>query len=68
MKMKRKKNSKKILLEINDTDESKIIKGRTEKYVISNLLDKTFSPKVTQAVIFSNDTYDKDMISVVNKN
>ena len=53
--------------EINDTNESKISKGKTEEYVVSSLLAKTFSLKLIQAVIFSIDTYEQDIISVGNK-
>ena len=39
--------------EINDTNESKINKGKTEEAVTISLLAKHFSLKVTQAFIFS---------------
>ena len=58
---------KKYASEINDTNESKISKGKTEEYVVSSLLAKTFSLKLIQAVIFSIDTYKQDIISVGNK-
>ena len=54
--------------EINDTNESKISKVKIEVDVISSLLAKTFSIKVIQAVIVSNDNYKEDIISVVKKN
>ena len=52
--------------EINDTNESNIIKLKIEVDVISSLLAKTLSIKVIQAVIVSIDTYEEDIISVVN--
>ena len=42
--------------------------GITEEDVISILLDKIFLLKVIQAVIFSIDTYEQDIISVGNEN
>ena len=53
--------------EINDTNESKISKSKTEEAVIIILLAKTFSLELTQAVIFSINTYEQDMIAVGNK-
>ena len=50
--MKRMKNSK-------NTNESKISKGKTEEALISSLIDKTFSLKVIQAVIFPLTTTNK---------
>ena len=54
--------------EINDTNESKLSKYKTEEALISSLLANIFSLKVTQAVIFSINTYKQDMIAVGNKN
>ena len=54
--------------EINDTNESKISKVKTEEALIISLLAKTFSLKVTQAVIFSINTYEQDIIAVGNEN
>ena len=54
--------------DINDTNESKISKCKTEESFISSLLAKTLYLKVTQAVIFSIDTYEQDMIAFGNEN
>ena len=43
--------------EINDTNESKSIKYETKEALISSLLAKHISVKLTQAVIFSIDTH-----------
>ena len=53
--------------EINDSNKSKISKRIKEEYIIISLLDKNFSPKVTQAVIFPIDTYGQDILSVGNE-
>ena len=53
---------------INDINESKISKVKTEEYLISSLLAKTFSLKVIQTVILFNNTYKQDMIAVGNEN
>ena len=45
--------SKEDTSEINDTNESKLSKYKTKESLISSLLDKHFSLKVIQAVIFS---------------
>ena len=42
--------------EINDSNQSKMSKGKTEEAVISSLLAKKFSLKVTQSVILSINT------------
>ena len=44
---------KKDTSEINDTNESKSSKCKTAEALISSLLSKTISLKLTQAVIFS---------------
>ena len=54
--------------EINDTNESKLIKYKTKEGLISSLLDKNVSLKVIQSVIFSINTYKKDMLVVGNDN
>ena len=54
--------------EINNTNESKIIKGKTEESLISSLLAKTFSLKLTQEFIFFVNTYEQDMIAVGKEN
>ena len=54
--------------EINDSNESKISNCKIEKAFIISLLAKQFSLKVTQAVIFSINTYKQDIITVGNKN
>ena len=64
METKRINNSKKDISEINDTNESKHSKGKTEEALINSLLAKHFSLKVTQAVIFSINTYKQDIIAV----
>ena len=53
--------------EINDTNESKISKGKTGESLIRSKLSKNMSLKVTQAVILSINTYKKYIISVGNK-
>ena len=53
---------------INDNNESKLSKDKTEEYLISSLLAKKFSLEVIKAVIFFNKTYKKNMIAVGNKN
>ena len=60
--------SKEDTSEINGSNESKISGGKTEEAVISSLLAKQFSLKVTQSVIFSINTYKQDMIKVGNEN
>ena len=55
---------KKDTSEINDTNESKISKDKTEEAFISSILAKYFSLKVTQVVFFSINTYEKDMIEL----
>ena len=42
---------------INDTNESKMSKDKTEEALIISLLAKHFSLKVIQSVIFSIDTH-----------
>ena len=54
--------------EINDTNKSKLSKDKTKEALISSLLAKSFYLKVTQAVIFSINTYKEDMIAVGNEN
>ena len=54
--------------EINDTNKSKISKGKTEEYVIRSLLAKTILLKLTQAVIFFIFIYKQDMIAVGEEN
>ena len=54
--------------EINDTNESKLSKDKTKEALISSMLAKKISLKVTQAVIFSINTYEQDMIAVGNTN
>ena len=44
--------------EINDTNEWKMSKDKTEEVRIWSLLDKTISLKVTPAVILSINTYE----------
>ena len=46
----------------------KISKDKIEETLISSLLAKTFSLKVTLAVIFSINTYKQYMIAVGNEN
>ena len=53
---------------INDTKESKISRDKKEEALINRLLVKHFSLKVIQAVIFSLNTYEQDMIAVGNEN
>ena len=53
---------------ISDTNASKISKVKTEEALISSLLARIISLKVTQAVIFSINTYKKDIIEVANDN
>ena len=53
---------------INDTNESKISKGKTEESLISSLSAKNFLLKVTQAVILTIDTYEQEKIAVGNEN
>ena len=57
MKNEEDEEFKKDTSEINNTNESKISKGKTEEYLISSLLSKNVSLKVTQAVLFSTNTY-----------
>ena len=54
--------------EINDTNRSKLGKDKTKEALIRNLLAKVILLKVTQAVIFSIDTYKQDMIAAGNEN
>ena len=65
---KRDEELKENTSEINDTNESKISKYTTEEDAISSLLAKTFSLKVTQALIFSIYAYKQDMIAFGNDN
>ena len=53
--------------EKNYTNESKISKCKPEEDFISILLAKNVPLKVIQAFIFSIDTYEQSIISVVNK-
>ena len=53
---------------INDNNESKLSKDKTKEALIRSLLEKYLSLKVTQAVIFSINTYKQYMISVGNEN
>ena len=53
---------------INDTNESKLSKDKTEESLIISMLAKNLCLRVIQAVIFSLNTYEQDMISVGNKN
>ena len=53
---------------MNDANESKLSKYKTEEYLISSLLAKNFSLKLIQAVNFSINTYKKDMIEFGNEN
>ena len=54
--------------EINNTNESKLSKNKTEVSLISRLAAKFFSFKLIQVIIFSINTYEQDMIAVDNKN
>ena len=54
--------------EINDTNESKLSKDKTKEAIIISLLAKYFLLKVIQAVIFSINTYEQDIIAVGNEN
>ena len=47
--------------DINDTNESKLSKDKTEEYSIISLAAKNISLKVTQAVIFTINTYKRDI-------
>ena len=53
---------------INNTNEEKLSKYKTEESLIIRMLDKTLSLKVIQSVIFSINTYEHNMIAVGNKN
>ena len=53
---------------INDTNESKLSKDKTEEALLNRLLAKDFLLKVIQAVIFSINTYEEDMIEFRKKN
>ena len=52
--------------QINDTNESKFSKYKTKEALITSMLAKIILPKVTQAFIFSINTYEQDMISFGN--
>ena len=54
--------------EINDSNKSKISEVITEEDVIISLLDKLFSLRLIQAVIFFIDTYEQVVLSVGNEN
>ena len=58
---------KEYFSEINDTNESKIGKDKTKEPLISSLLAKKFSLKVTEAVILSINTYKQDITAVGNE-
>ena len=53
---------------INDNNKSTLSQDKTKEAFISSLSAKNFMLKVTQAVIFSINTYRQDMIAVGNKN
>ena len=53
---------------MNITNESKISKDKKEEALINCLLAINLSLKVIQAVIFSLNTYEKEMIEVGNNN
>ena len=53
---------------MNITNESKISKDKKEEALINCLLAINFSLKVIQALIFSLNTYEKEMIEVGNNN
>ena len=53
--------------EINDTNESKLEKDKTEEALIRSLLDKYVLPKIIKEFIFYINTYEQDMIEVGNK-
>ena len=53
--------------DMNNTNESKVSKGKTKEALIISLLSKEISLKVTKGVILSINTYKQDMIEVGNK-
>ena len=53
--------------EINDSIKSKISKGKTEEDVIISILEN-FLAQSNPRSYFSIDTYEKDILSVGNKN
>ena len=52
---------------INDTNESKNSKDKTEEALIIRILAKNFLFKVIQEIIFSINTYKQDRIAVGNR-
>ena len=58
---------KEDISEINNTNESKLCKNKNIEALISTLIAKQFPLKVTQAFIFSINTYEQYMIAVGNE-